>query len=74
VAKHVSDLTEEGNSITKLKEKFGTEKVNKTIHACLLRYKVPSEMEYEAVFYLTRIGFLHAVSSPPVKKYAVGVR
>jgi len=55
-------------------EKFGTEKVNKTIHACLLRYKVSSEMEYDAVCYLTRISFLHAVLSPPIKKYAVGAR
>ena len=75
-AKAVSDSTEKGKSITigDLVKMFDEEKVNKTILACLLRYRVPSTMEYEAICCLTKISFLHAVSSPPVKKYGVVIR
>jgi hypothetical protein len=76
VATAVSNSRKNGKSITIgcLVEEFGAEKVNNTILACLLRYRVPSIMEYEAVSFFSRIDFLEAVSSAPLKKSALVVR
>jgi DNA-binding PadR family transcriptional regulator len=76
VAKTVSDSNKEGKSmkIGELVKTFGEEKVNKAILACLLRYRVASIMEAEAVSCLTRIGFLEAISSAPLKKSALVIR
>lgn len=76
VAETVSDSREKGKSMTigELVKTFGEENVNKTILACLLRYRVASIMEAEAVSCLTRIDFLDVVSSAPLKKRALVIR
>jgi DNA-binding PadR family transcriptional regulator len=76
VAKMVSDLEQIGESITigRLAEKFGGERVNRTIEACLLRYKIPSEMYSEAVRSLSQIEFLQVVPSPVLRKQTIVFR
>lgn len=73
VAEKVSESERNGKPITigKLEETFGEETVNKTVLACLIRYNIPSYKMWEAICSITKAGFLQAVMSPPVKKYAV---
>jgi DNA-binding PadR family transcriptional regulator len=51
VAKTVSDLRKSGKTVTigQLVTDFGAENVNLTMLACLLRYRVPSVLQCEAV-------------------------
>lgn len=76
VAETVSDSKERGEPMTigELVKMFGEERVINTVLACLLRYRVPSPMEYEAVACMTKISFLHVVSSAPLRKNALLIR
>ena len=60
--------------IGELVEMHGAEKVSIAIISCLLRYKMPPQIEWEVVSCLTGISSLQVVSSTALRKSAIVIR
>jgi hypothetical protein len=73
-AETVSDNKGKPIRLGELVKMHGAEKVNMAIVACLLRYKMPAQIEWEVVSCLTTISSLQVVSSTAYRKSAIVIR